>query len=108
MIYSDNLCKLVKLIAENNSAGMFYPQQDEYIRTSKLVKDIADAAGHKLFETKIFNPILRIASKRILLIRKVFGSLAYDMDASNCFEGKYRVVDYKESVRRIAEKYRGN
>lgn len=103
MIYSDNLCELVKLIAENNSSGIFYPQQDEYICTSKLVKDVANACGRKMWITKIFNPILYILSKNMMFIRKVFGSLAYDMETSNCFEGKYLVINYKESVIRLTE-----
>lgn len=98
-----NICELVKLIAENNGNGIYYPQQDEFICTSKLVKDVAEASGHKLFLIKIFNPILFLASKKMLFIRKVFGSLAYDQNTSNCFDGKYRVVDYKESINRLAK-----
>ena len=101
MIYSDNLCELVKLIAENNGNGVYYPQQEEYICTSKLVKDIASIAGHKMVLIKLFNPILYLLSKKIIFIRKVFGSLAYDMQTSNCFGGKYRVVSYEESIKRL-------
>lgn len=104
MIYSDNLCELVKLIAEHNSEGIFYPQQDQYIITSKLVRDIAYASKNKMKLTTIFNPFLYVASKKFLFIRKVFGSLAYDMQISNCFDGKYRVVSYKESIKRIVDK----
>lgn len=102
MIYADNLCELVKLIAENNGAGIYYPQQDEYICTSKIVKDVATASGHKMILTRLFNPILYLLSKKMMFIRKVFGSLAYDMSESNCFDGKYRVVSYEESVERLA------
>ena len=101
MIYADNLCELVKLIAENNGRGLYYPQQEEYICTSKLIKDIATVVGHTMIITKIFNPILYVASQKVVFIRKVFGSLAYDMDISNCFDGKYRVVSYDESVGRL-------
>lgn len=104
MIYSDNLCELVKLIAENNGNGVYYPQQEEYICTSKLVKDIASIAGHKMILVKLFNPILYLLSKKIIFIRKVFGSLAYDMQTSNCFGGKYRVVSYEESIKRLVRK----
>lgn len=103
MIYSDNLCELVKLIAEHSGSGIYCPQQDEYICTSKIVKDIAVASGHRLFLTKIFNPILFFLSKRVMFIRKVFGSLAYDMTISNCFNGCYRVVNYEESIKRLVK-----
>lgn len=101
MIYADNLCELVKLIAENNGQGVYYPQQEEYICTSKIIKDVADAAGHKIFLTKLFNPMLYLASKKVMFVRKVFGSLAYDMKSSNSFGGKYRVVSYEESIKRL-------
>lgn len=103
MIYADNLCELVKLIAENNGNGLYYPQQDEYICTSKIVKDVASEASHKMILTKIFNPAIYLLSKKMMLFRKVFGSLAYDMSESKCFDGNYRVVDYKESIKRLTE-----
>lgn len=102
MIYADNLCELIKLIAENKGSGLYYPQQGQYICTSQLFKDIGQAAGHKVKLTKVFNPILRVLSTRIGLIRKVFGSEAYEMEISNHFGGAYRLVDYYESVKRIA------
>ena len=104
MIYSDNLCELVKIIAETNEGGIYYPQQEEYICTSKLVKDVALAAGNSMIMTRVFNPILFLMSKKGMFIRKVFGSLAYDMQISNCFDGRYRVVSYKESIDRLVKK----
>lgn len=102
MIYADNLCELVRLIAENNGEGLYYPQQEKYICTSKLVKDVAMVSAHKMILIRLFNPILYLLSKKIMFIRKVFGSLAYDLDISNCYEGKYKVIDYEESIRRVA------
>ena len=104
MIYSDNLCELVRLIAENKSSGVFFPQQENYICTSKLVKDISVAAGHKLWCTKIFNPILLGPMRKVGIVSKVFGNEGFDRSLSNHFDGKYRVVSYKESVNRLANK----
>ena len=105
MVYVDNLCELIKLIIENNKGGIYYPQQECYIETSKIVKDIADAVGNKMWQTRIFNPALRLLSKvpQLGFIHKAFGSIAYDMEISNHFDGKYRVVSYDESIRRIAK-----
>ena len=102
MIYSDNLCELVRLIAESKQGGTYYPQQERYICTSEMVKDISVAAGHKLFLTKVFNPILRLVGKKVRLVSKVFGNEGFDMSVSNHFGGKYRVVSYEESVDRLA------
>ena len=105
MVYVDNLCELIHLIIENNKGGIYYPQQECYIETSKIVKDIADAVGNKMWQTKIFNPFLRFFSKfeKLAFIHKAFGSITYDMSISNHFDGKYRVVNYEESIKRIAK-----
>ncbi len=107
MIYVDNLCELVHLIIESNEGGIYYPQQETYIETSKIVKDIANAVGNNIKQTSIFNPILRLLSKskKLAFIHKAFGSITYDMSLSNHFEGKYRVVSYEESIQRIAKSH---
>lgn len=104
MIYSDNLCELVRLIAESKQRGIFFPQQERYICTSKLVKDISVASGHRLFLTKVFNPILYLIRNKAGIVSKVFGNEGYSMELSNHFDGKYRVVSYEESVERLAGK----
>lgn len=102
MIYSDNLCELVRLIAESKQGGIYYPQQERYICTSELVKDISIAAGHKLFLAKVFNPILYLIRNKVGIVSKVFGNEGYELKMSNHFDGKYRVVSYEESVERLA------
>lgn len=104
MVYVDNLCELVKLIIDNNQGGVYYPQQECYIETSKIVADIARAVGNKMWQTRIFNPALKLLAKckKFSFIHKAFGSITYEMDMSNHFDGKYRVVSYEESVQRIA------
>lgn len=105
MIYSDNLCELIRLIIDNKLGGLYFPQEKEYIHTSKLVKDISKAAQKRIIMTNIFNPILKVASRKIRYIRKAFGTLVYDKELSNHFGWAYCVVPYEETVRRIAEKY---
>lgn len=105
MLYVDNLCELVRLIIEHNQGGIFYPQQERYIETSVIVADIARAVGNRMLQTRLFNPVLRLLSKfsSFDFIHKAFGSIIYDMDISNHFDGKYRIVSYNESIQRIAK-----
>lgn len=63
MVYVDNLCELVKLVIDNCKGGTYFPQQECYIETSKIVADIAKAVGNKMWQTRIFNPALRLLSK---------------------------------------------
>ena len=102
MIYADNLAELIYLIVLKQKPGIYMPQDKDYICTSQLVKDIAEASGRKLTLTKVFNPAIRLLSKKIYLFNKVFGDVAYKKDVSNYFDGKYRIVEYREAVRRIA------
>lgn len=105
MIYIDNICELVRLIIDNNKGGIYFPQQEVYIQTSKIVKDIAEAVGNRIWITRIFNPALRIMSRvpMFSFIRKAFGNIVYDMEISNHFDGTYRVVSYEQSIERIAK-----
>ena len=107
MVYVDNLCELVHLIIESCQGGIYFPQQEVYIGTSKIVSDIAMSVGNKMWLTPIFNPALKLLSKMKIFsfVRKAFGSIAYDMEMSNHFDGKYRVVSYEESINRIANSH---
>ena len=79
------------------------PQEKEYICTSKIVKDIAEASGKKMILTKLFNPLIWILSRKIYIFNKVFGNVAYSQATSEYFDGLYRVVSYEEAIKRIAE-----
>ncbi len=106
MIYVDNLCELIYLIVLNNKRGIYMPQDEKYICTSKLVKDISVAYGKNLLLTKLFNPIIFLFSRKVYLFNKVFGNVAYRKKTSQYFNGTYRVVSYETAIKRIA-KYGG-
>ena len=55
---------------------MFLPQNEEYVCTSEMVRQIAEAHGKKIYMTKLFNPLLSIL--RVSMINKVFGDLVYE------------------------------
>lgn len=105
MIYAENLCELIRLIIDNQVGGIYYPQEKEFFQTSKLVKDISDTAKRRMIVTKIFNPILKVFSRKIRFIRKAFGNVVYDKSLSNHFEWEYCVVPYEETIKRIVKKY---
>lgn len=98
MIHIDNLCEFIRLMIDNAEDGVFHPQNREYVKTSDLVKEIASVHGKKMFLIRSFNPSLRLFSKRIDLVNKVFGSLSYDLKMSE-YKEDYRVRRFEESVR---------
>lgn len=99
MLHIDNLCELIYLIIKNNVGGTFYPQNAEYVNTSELVKEIALCHNKPMILIKGFGSLIRMLSKRINLLRKVFGDMAYDKEMSKHFENVYCVTDFKTSVR---------
>lgn len=103
MIHIDNLCECLRLVMEEEQSGIICPQNKEYVSTAKLVGQIARIHGKKIHYIAIFNPFLRLMAKRVTLINKVFGSLVYDKEMSDCFKGSYQVVDFKESIKRTEQ-----
>lgn len=96
MIYIDNLCEFVRLLIDSNSSGLFFPQNKEYVKTSEMVKLIAEAHGKKISMTKLFNPLLKLLN--MSTVNKVFGDLVYDMNISD-YEDNYRVCEFRESIK---------
>ena len=100
MLHIDNLTELIRLIMENESSGVFFPQNAEYFRTTDLAVSIAEAKGKKLRTTKALNWAVHCAKPLLPQLKKLFGDLTYDKALSDHFGGAYRVVDNAESIRR--------
>lgn len=96
MIFIDNLCKIVKLIIDKQEKGLFFPQNNEYVKTSKMVELIAMYHGKKIRRTKLFNPLVSILKINDTVV-KVFGDLVYDQSLSKFEECK--TVSLEESIR---------
>lgn len=80
MIYIDNLCMIIKYMIDNDIEGVFYPQNNEYVRTKDIIKLTRELNGKKYRETKIFNWLIKFGSLFIPTINKVFGNKTYDLN----------------------------
>lgn len=98
MIHIDNICEFLKLIIDNDDKGVFFPQNKEYVKTSEMVRLIAQANGKEIKLIKFFNPVIKILASRMATINKVFGSLIYDQELSE-YKKEYRVKSLEESIR---------
>lgn len=102
MLHIDNLCEFIRLMIENEEAGVFFPQNSEYSQTSRLVQMIATSTGHHIISTKLLNPFVWIASripgKVGGLVNKAFGNLTYDKEMSVYTKGTYQLVSLEESI----------
>src|SRR5699024_6962426 len=98
MLHIDNLLEVLKLMIKNEEQGLFFPQNEEYVCTSNMVKVIADIHNKKIHLTKLFNPILKPMVSRVNIVNKLFGSLAYDKEMSH-YKQQYKKNDFKRTIK---------
>lgn len=90
MIYIENLCEFLRLLVWQGRGGIFHPQNEEVVSTTRLVQIIAQTQGHRLLLTGFINPVLKQLMKGSGWIQKVFGSFYYVPEMS-----KYPGMDYQ-------------
>lgn len=88
MIYIDNFSEFIRLLIDNEDSGMYFPQNEDYISTSELVREIAKHNGNNIIFTKLFNPIVTIGVRKLSVFKKVFGDLVYIKEMSK-YESDY-------------------
>lgn len=96
MLFIDNLSEYIKQLIDKNDYGLFFPQNEEYVCTSQMVKEIANANGKKIYLIRTFNPIITL-SRNLNIISKVFGSLFYEEILDYRTE-RIKLVDFKNSI----------
>ena len=97
MIYIENLLEFVRLMVDNEEQGIFWPQNEEYSNTSRLVKQIAQTHGKTVVLIPGFVWALKLLSHVTGLVNKAFGSLCYDMELSR-YKQPYCMKTLKESI----------
>ena len=76
MIYVGNLCEFVKECIDECKAGLFFPQNAEYVNPTEMVKEIAGIHNKKIRLTRAFNWAIKIMPFKVF--KKVFGTLTYE------------------------------
>lgn len=97
MLYVDNLMEFIRLMIENRESGIFWPQNGEYVNTSRMASVIAWAHGKKLILIPGFTWALKLLGSVTPLVEKAFGSLSYDMALSE-YRENYRIKTFEESI----------
>lgn len=101
MLYVDNLCEFIRLMIENEESGVFFPQNEEYVQTSQMVKLIASISGKKIRIWRIMNPLIillgKFPGKMGGMVNKAFGNMVYDNQLS-VYRQRYQVCDLQDSI----------
>ncbi len=100
MIYIDNFSEFIKLLISRSANGVFYPQNSEYMSTTKIIVTARKYLRKRTIKTRLFNLPLRFMSKYISSIRKAYGNKTYDLNLSIEKGFNYHVVDIEESIQR--------
>ena len=97
MLHIDNLCEFIRLMIDNEESGVFFPQNKEYVKTSEMVKLIAEVHGRKIKLIRIFNPIIRLLGMKLEVINKMFGNLVYEQSIST-YKEDYQIRYFRKSI----------
>lgn len=102
MLYIDNLAEFVKQVMLRGLSGTFYPQNKEQADTVEIIRFFAKQAGHKVWISRIFNPLVWLGSFVLQPINKMFATYYYD-PAMSKMDFDYQQVSFEESLKRVAE-----
>jgi len=78
MLNINKLCQYIKEYIDNEVDGVFFPQDEEYVNISLLVKELAKMNGKSIYLSKTAGLIIKLIGKRVSLFNKIFGNLVYD------------------------------
>lgn len=97
MLHIHNLCEFIKVMIDYEESGLFFPQNKEYVKTSELVKTIAEVHGKKIWMIRWMNWLIRMMFG-IGIVNKVFGNLVYEKSMNDYDKANYQIRDFKESI----------
>lgn len=97
MLYMDNLSEFIRLLIDDEAAGIFCPQNEEYVNTCDMVNLIAHAAGKNILMIHGFGWALKLLRQMTPMVDKAFGSLCYDRGLS-AYPRNYCVKSFEQSV----------
>lgn len=102
MLYSRSLAELVRLLVEDGRGGLFLPQDADHVRTSELVRLLAEAQGRGIHLSRALGAAAGAAARLGGPFGRLFGNLSYALDASEC-GNEYRVATLEEAVGKSIE-----
>lgn len=98
MIGIGNLCELLRLIVENESTGIYCPQDQDGFGTQERLKIIAELHGRNIHMSKLLG--LPIQCLPLTQLDSLYGDLYYDDDFIY-FGGKYAIESFSDTIEKI-------
>ena len=100
MLYIDNLAEFVRQIIDREMSGTFFPQNAELVDTVEIVRYFAKKYHHRIWISRIFNPLVWLASFFLPQVPKMFADCYYVPEMSK-YEFDYQIVSFEDSLKRL-------
>lgn len=100
MLYIDNLAEFVRQIIDREMSGTFFPQNAELVDTVEIVRYFAKKYHHRIWISRIFNPMVWLASFFLPQVPKMFADCYYVPEMSK-YEFDYQIVSFEDSLKRL-------
>ncbi len=97
MIHIDNLSEFIKLLIENDSKGIFMPQDEKSVSAVELMQTMSKAMGKEKKESKFLGYGISVF-KFLPIIKKVYGGIEYNIELSDSYFGKYQPISFSQAV----------
>lgn len=94
MIHILNLCNFIKVIIDRMIDGVYHPQNNQLVDTTKLIEEIRKVNGLKKRAIKILNILIIISKPFFSPIRKIYGDLFYNFKENH----SYQIINFEESI----------
>ena len=102
MLYVGNLCEFLRLLVDYGDAGLFFPQNQEYVKTAELIRLIGERQCKKIVCLRLLAPVVvlgkLVPGKFGNMVREAFGSLVYEKSMSEYQRGAYQRYSLRESI----------
>lgn len=98
MLYVGNLAEFVRQIILREMSGTFFPQNAELADTVEIVRHFAKEHGHRIWISRIFNPLVWLGSFFLPAIPKMFADSYYVPEMSK-YDFDYQFVSFEESLK---------
>lgn len=98
MIFVENLTEFIKQLIEHRAAGIFHPQDPQYINTMEMVNEIAKVHNKKIYNTVIGASLLKLCIGKMNIYGKVFGDLFYEPGLSFYADNSYQKYDFQQAI----------
>lgn len=106
MLFIDHLCEFIHQLMMHKNAGIFHPQDKNYINTAQMVVEISKQNKHAIFLSKIGGAVVNKAFSNVSLVNKVFGNLTYAQNISQYHDNSYQKFTVTEAIKKTEQQWK--